>query len=113
MIVIHTQQYENYGAHTWEGKGECPQRWKAKGGSCYKITNEPKGLEDQETAIYLLAQLVIGGRNDYYEETVLGVSFESDEWLSPFEQSQLEYEGSIVYKEPTMTYDDFLGKKPN
>jgi len=34
-IVLHTQIYENYGAHDWDGQGECPQQWKAKGGSEY------------------------------------------------------------------------------
>ena len=37
MIVIRTQYHENYGAHDWDGEGECPQYWKAKGGSEYKI----------------------------------------------------------------------------
>ena len=31
-LRIHTQHYENYGAHDWDGEGECPQYWKAKGG---------------------------------------------------------------------------------
>lgn len=32
-ICIATYQYfENYGAHAWDGEGECPQYWKAKGG---------------------------------------------------------------------------------
>ena len=32
MLVIRTQIHENYGAHDWDGTGECPQYWKAKGG---------------------------------------------------------------------------------
>ena len=32
---IFTQIHENYGAHDWDGKGECPNRWKAKGGTTY------------------------------------------------------------------------------
>ena len=34
-IVIDTQICENYGAHAWDGEGECPQYWKFKGGSTY------------------------------------------------------------------------------
>ena len=34
-LLITTQNYENYGAHDWDGVGECPQYWKAKGGSDY------------------------------------------------------------------------------
>ena len=36
-LLISTQVYENYGAHDWDGTGECPQYWKAKGGSDYVI----------------------------------------------------------------------------
>ena len=32
-LVALYQDYENYGAHDWDGEGECPQRWKAKWGS--------------------------------------------------------------------------------
>lgn len=31
-LVATYQYYENYGAHNWDGEGECPQYWKAKGG---------------------------------------------------------------------------------
>ncbi len=41
IIVIDTQFMENYGAHDWDGQGECPQRWKMKGGSSYKVRNVP------------------------------------------------------------------------
>lgn len=37
-VVVHTQFRENYGAHTWDGKGECPQYWKSKGGDTYIIS---------------------------------------------------------------------------
>ena len=38
-LVINTQYKENYGAHDWDGVGECPQYWKFKGGSVYIIEN--------------------------------------------------------------------------
>ena len=38
-LLITTQVYENYGAHDWDGKGLCPQYWKAKGGSDYVVRN--------------------------------------------------------------------------
>jgi hypothetical protein len=31
-IIVSTQYRENYGAHSWNGEGECPQYWKNKGG---------------------------------------------------------------------------------
>ena len=38
-LVIHTQYRENYGAHDWDGVGECPQYWKYKGGTTYFVTD--------------------------------------------------------------------------
>ena len=38
-LVINTQYRENYAAHDWDGKGECPQYWKFKGGSTYVVPN--------------------------------------------------------------------------
>ena len=36
-LVIQTQIKENYSAHDWDGKGECPQYWKFKGGNTYVV----------------------------------------------------------------------------
>ena len=33
--IVQTQHMENYGAHDWDGQGECPQGWKYKGGNTY------------------------------------------------------------------------------
>lgn len=41
-LVIHTQFCENYGAHSWDGEGECPQYWKFKGGETYVVENVHK-----------------------------------------------------------------------
>ena len=38
-LVIQTQHRENYGAHNWDGEGECPQHWKFKGGNTYFVTD--------------------------------------------------------------------------
>ena len=38
-LVIQTQYKENYGYHDWDGKGECPQYWKFKGGDTYVVYN--------------------------------------------------------------------------
>ena len=36
-LVIQTQFKENYGAHDWDGVGECPQYWKFKGGDTFVL----------------------------------------------------------------------------
>lgn len=38
-LVIGTQYEENYGAHDWDGQGECPQYWKFKGGNDYVVAS--------------------------------------------------------------------------
>ena len=38
-LVIVTQYQENYGAHSWDGVGDCPQYWKNKGGETYVVEN--------------------------------------------------------------------------
>ncbi len=35
--IVTTQYRENYGAHQWDGEGECPQYWKNKGGDTYIV----------------------------------------------------------------------------
>ena len=44
-IVFQTQIRENYGAHDWDGKGECPQYWKFKGGNTFVADVNLKGGE--------------------------------------------------------------------
>jgi len=50
-LVINTQYKENYGAHDWDGKGECPQYWKFKGGETYFVDgidlNDVPGIVDE------------------------------------------------------------------
>ena len=108
MIVIRTQYMENYGAHDWDGTGECPQYWKFKGGSEYKITNiDING--DLQAAVRAAA---VERGNDYCREYILDWSVEGDDYLSSFEKSQLEYEGKIDYPEPTMGYRELLETQP-
>ena len=102
MFVIRTQYMENYGAHDWDGKGECPQHWKFKGGSEYKITGvDPTA--DPEDYINLAD---VEHSSDYAREYILGYSFEPDNYMSDFEKSQLEYDGRIVYPEPHLSWDE-------
>ena len=45
MQVIRTQYIENYVAHDWDGTGACPQFWKMKGGSEYKVLDVPSNVD--------------------------------------------------------------------
>jgi hypothetical protein len=104
MLVIRTQFMENYGAHDWDGKGECPQYWKMKGGSEYKITGIPLNIDYQE----VIAAAGIEYSNEGAREYILDWSIEGDDYLSWFEKSQLEYDGSIACKEPVIEYNELL-----
>ena len=104
MLVIATQDYENYAAH--EGfSGE--YRWKAKGGSMYKITNVPFNVDPDEVVELVRGQ--IEQNNEYFQTSIIGYGMEADDYMSAFEKSQLEYEGSIQFAEPTIEYDEIKG----
>ena len=60
--IVGTQYRENYAAHGWNGEGECPQHWKAKGGNTYIVFNA--SADEIES--------VIGHSNDYSEEYIMG-----------------------------------------
>ena len=101
ILVIQTQDYENYAAH--QGfTGEF--RWKAKGGSEYKITDVPTNVDLAE--VVELARGSIEQDNEYFQTTIIGYGLEPDTYLSWFEKSQLEYDGVIACKEPTIEYSE-------
>ncbi len=95
MLVIQTQTLENYGAHDWNGEGECPRHWKAKGGSEYKVL----GVDPNSDLAALVRSLRPHVEKDdhYWREYVIDWSVESDDYLTWFEQSQLDHDGKISY----------------
>jgi hypothetical protein len=104
QLLITTQTQENYGAHDWDGVGECPSYWKFKGGQDYKY-DLGSALRNDET----LAEIVehfrseIEEDNDYYRNHIIGYEVVADDYLTEFERSQLEYEGSITYPATRLT----------
>jgi hypothetical protein len=92
-LLITTQVYENYGAHDWDGVGECPQYWKAKGGSDYVV----KRFKGDPTTAVMALRGQIECDNDGFRETIINFEVVANDYLTEFEQSQLEYEGSIRY----------------
>jgi hypothetical protein len=95
-LLITTQVYENYGAHDWDGQGECPQYWKAKGGNDYVVKNFRSGEEGATMAVMGLRDQ-FEENNEYYREQILGWKIVKDDYLTEFEQSQLDYDGQITY----------------
>ena len=97
-LHITTQYMENYGAHDWDGLGACPQRWKFKGGEDYFYQLGAETPSDEH-----LAELVQALRprfeysDDYASNTLVGYGVVADDYRTEFEQSQLDYEGSIAH----------------
>ena len=91
-LVIQTQYCENYGAHTWDGEGECPQYWKFKGGETYVVPNLSQDQVTQviEQGIPTLRAL-IEYSNEASREYILDWSVQEDAdvvgepWETPFE----------------------------
>ena len=89
-LVIQTQIKENYGAHDWDGKGECPQYWKFKGGNTYVVENiTPKQAEKINDGGIPTLKGLIEESNESWQEYILGWDLEHDgakvceEWESP------------------------------
>jgi hypothetical protein len=94
-LLITTQVYENYGAHDWDGTGECPQYWKAKGGNDYVVKKFKDLNKVTETVMALRSQIECD--NEGFRESIIGWEIVGDKYLTEFEQSQLDYEGSIRF----------------
>jgi hypothetical protein len=95
-LLITTQVYENYGAHDWDGVGECPSYWKAKGGSDYVVKRFKGGSADATLAV-MAVRSQIEEDNDYMRESIIDFRIVADDYLTEFEQSQLDYEGTVRY----------------
>jgi hypothetical protein len=96
MLVIRTQYRENYGT-------EDQPYWKNKGGQEYKVKNVPLN-ENFEVMIRYIDGIEYS--NSMSEQFIIDWSIESDDYLSWFEKSQLEYDGEILFAEPSFEYDD-------
>lgn len=94
-LLISTQILENYGAHDWGGEGECPQYWKAKGGCDYVVLGVDEC--DMVDVIVDRARPQIEVDNEIFREYIVAWAVVADDYLTPFEQSQLEWDGEIKF----------------
>lgn len=99
MIVIETQYLENYGTE------EDPY-WKAKGGSCYKVTNVPLNVDYKSVVEAVKGEIEY--KSPFSEQYIVGWFIQEDGFLSDFEKSQLEFDGEILFREPEIAYADNL-----
>ena len=102
MLVIDTQDRENYAAHNGF-TGE--YAWKMKGGQSVKVINIPKGV-DPATIVEAVRSDIEDLDNNYFRSEIIDYNLQEDGWMSAFELSQLEYEGNIVAPEPTIDFNE-------
>jgi hypothetical protein len=100
MLVIRTQYRENYGTT------EQPY-WKNKGGQEYKVTNVPSN-ENITTIIENINNIEYS--NSMSQQFVINWSWENNDYMSEFEQYQLEYDGRIQFREPEFDYANLCGE---
>lgn len=91
-IFITTQYKENYGAHDWNGEGECPQYWKFKGGENYVAFIGDENAED----VMEVLKCLIEYSNDGSMEYVLNYTVLEDNEKLPFEIAPFEPTVCIV-----------------
>ena len=84
-----------YGAHDWDGVGECPQYWKAKGGSDYVVKNFTNFNNTTEIVMALRSQ--IEENSEYYRSNIIDWEVVADDYLTEFERMQLDYDGEIRF----------------
>jgi hypothetical protein len=46
--------------------------------------------------------------SNYSMESIVSWTLQADDYLSDFEKGQLDYEGEIVFPEPTVEYDELM-----
>jgi hypothetical protein len=89
---------ENYGAHDWDGEGECPQRWKFKGGEDFFYPLGSAGRSEEALAEIVNHFRPIIEWNDVgSRQYIVGYGVVEDSFMTAFEKSQLEYEGAIQF----------------
>lgn len=84
-VLVSTQYMENYGAHDWDGEGDVPQSWRAKGGMDYLVTGVPAHYGDQAADLVLN---VLGDMfehsSDYSREFVIGARVVGPDYLRDY-----------------------------
>ncbi len=91
-VVVSTQFIENYGAHAWDGKGECPQYWKCKGGSDFIVA---EGLSEFDMLTRDAMEFVPDGIsyfNDYSRQYIINVAFVPSNHLTYEERMIADFE---------------------
>jgi len=91
IVVVSTQFLENYGAPDWDGRGECPQRWKPKGGDTYFVNASAADIADSEW--WNSVERSIAHSSDYSQEYILDqrvvdlIDFREEDFIDFYESA--------------------------
>lgn len=106
FITIQTQYRENYGAHDWDGEGECPQYWKYKGGETYIIPGLSVAEAMDAQAIIDVVAPLIEYRNEASEEYIIDWELLDDseavpcnDWDTPWSLSKQDDGTYVAFRE--------------
>ena len=105
-LLIETQYRENYGSHSWDGQGNCPQHWKNKGGEEYIVTNVPETANLDKIVDQLRDEIEWSDNGS--EQYIIGYGLEESGYQTDFERSQEEYDGEITYPAHRIEYSDLI-----
>lgn len=96
LLHITAQYHENYGAHSWDGQGECPQAWKPKGGQVFTLRVDSDSFMYAEAeCLKAIATLLAKQSNEYARYTYVDHELVFSEPIaldSDLFQSELLYE---------------------
>ena len=106
-LIVDTQRKENYGAHTWDGEGACPQYWKFKGGSTYVVENVAPAQADE---VFQQIKRAVEHSSESFAEYIIGHKLAEDyeatweDWDLPY---ILEFTPVDILVKHHYTYDEF------
>ena len=107
QLLITTQIQENYGAHDWDGEGECPQYWKFKGGEDFFLPLD--GFNPEYEFDDKRLEMIVDSVRDQVEwdnpasrQYIVGYDVVEDDYRTEYEVQQLEYEGRVAYPVKTL-----------
>lgn len=102
LLIIETQYLENYGAHDWDGIGDCPEHWKAKGGESYVVPLSTSLDENELEALVERLKGAVEYSSPFAREYMVDWHVEEDTYLTRWEEDQLHFEGRITSRSPRL-----------
>ena len=96
-ILITTQFSENYGAHDWDGVGECPQYWKFKGGDDFFVAIPERFPMDKLASLVEAVRSKVEWDTNYSRSHVINWEVVGDDFVTDDVKNQLEWEGRVSF----------------